>query len=526
MKKVQLIALFSLLALAPFPCALAQAGGTTAAELLVGNVTTRKQTTAATSAELTEPNSNLTRASEAQRKYDAGVSLYDSGKLDEAVSALREANKLQPNDSQIQYMLGMVYWKTKAYNDAVDSFKRAVRFKPDWAEAHFRLGLTYYVLGRKKQTDEVYKKLLTLDSELADKLYRINNDAQLTNARKDPAASTAKGPEVVPVSVTAASSRREPQAEGSESNGTSTAKSSKKTRGLVAVPSEKPSPAGRELNKVPSPPVSSRPATPLNTTPVTRTTKGDPVSDNSGVPDSSLIDIYRVGVGDVLDIRLLNSASNRSTLYSVVDDGMIDFPIAGGPIAVAGLTTKEIQARITSQLRRLALEERTQVSVAVRQYASHTVIITGLVNTPGTKILRREAVPLYVLLAEVQPRLDAGRAAIISPGVAPQVVDLSDSSGLNLTVRPGDVINVTARPQDFYYIAGRISYAGQKVFQPGITLVQAILAAGGLARDNAVISREGSNGRLTATKFNLKEIKSGKIQDPKLQPGDRIEVSH
>jgi hypothetical protein len=29
---------------------------------------------------------------------------------------------------------------------------------------------------------------------------------------------------------------------------------------------------------------------------------------------------------------------------------------------------------------------------------------------------------------------------------------------------------------------------------------------------------------LTTTKIKVKEIKSGKIEDPKLQPGDRIEV--
>jgi protein involved in polysaccharide export with SLBB domain len=256
-------------------------------------------------------------------------------------------------------------------------------------------------------------------------------------------------------------------------------------------------------------------------------TGGSSITDEIKVQDPSLIDIYKVGVGDVLDVRLLNSAANRSTLYSVLEGGLIDFPLAGGPIPVSGLTTKEIQIRITSELKRLAVEERTQVAVGVRQYASHTVIITGLVSSPGTKILRREAVPLYVLLAEVQPRLDAARAAIMRGGAPAQVVDLNDSASLNFIVRPGDVINITARPQDFYYIAGRVSYPGQKTFQPGITLVQAILAAGGLARDGLVeLSREGSDGRLATTKFNLKEIKSGKTQDPKLQPGDRIEYFH
>jgi polysaccharide export outer membrane protein len=271
----------------------------------------------------------------------------------------------------------------------------------------------------------------------------------------------------------------------------------------------------------------ARTATP--TAPVTRAAKGDPASSNKPIAtdDSALTDTYKVGVGDVLDIRLLNSAKNQSTLYTVIEGGLIDFPIAGGPIPVGGLTTKDIQGRITAELKRLAVEKRTQVAVGVREYASHTLIITGLVSSPGTKILRREAVPLYVLLAEVQPRLDAARAAIIRAGAPTQVVDLSDSAALSFIVRPGDVINLTARPQDFYYIGGRITYPGQKSFQPGITLVQAILAAGGSAHDTVIeLSREGSDGRLATTKFNLKEIKSGKIQDPKLQPGDRIDVIH
>jgi protein involved in polysaccharide export with SLBB domain len=235
-----------------------------------------------------------------------------------------------------------------------------------------------------------------------------------------------------------------------------------------------------------------------------------------------------VGVGDVLDIRLLNSLSTHSTLYSVVDGGLIDLPIAGGAISVAGLTTSEIQARVTAQLKRLAVSDQTQVSVGVRQYGSHSIVVTGLAQSPGTKILRREAVPLYVLLAEIQPRLDAARAVVMHAGSAPQILDLSDSATLNFLVRSGDVINLTARQPDFYYISGpSISYPGQKSFQSGITLVQAILAAGGLARDGAVeLSREGAEGHLTTTKLNLKEIKSGKIEDPKLQPGDRIEVLH
>ena len=251
-------------------------------------------------------------------------------------------------------------------------------------------------------------------------------------------------------------------------------------------------------------------------------------SSGTSTPERSLTEIYRVGVGDVLDIRLLNSAySKASTLFTVVAGGVIDLPVIGGSISVAGLTPEEIQKIISAELKRRAVDEKAQVSVGVRQYVSHSVMVTGLVVSPGTRFLRREMVPLYVVLAESQLRNDGGRVVILRGGTPGQPHDLSDPATLNLPVQSGDVITVTNRPQEFYYIGGRINYPGQKVFQPGITLLQALLAAGGTGKqDNKVeISREGADGRLVTIGYTIKQIKSGAVQDPKLQPGDRIEVS-
>lgn len=238
-------------------------------------------------------------------------------------------------------------------------------------------------------------------------------------------------------------------------------------------------------------------------------------------------EIYRVGVGDVLDIRLLNSPNNSSTLFTVIASGVIDLPIAGGAIKVAGLTPEEIQTRIAAELKRRAVEENARVAVGVRQYASHSVMVTGLVVHPGTRFLRREEVPLYVVLAESQLRTDGGRVVLMRGNSPPRTLDLHDPATLNTLVQSGDVITVTARPEEFYYIGGRISRPGQKPFTPGITLMQALLASGGTPRSaNFVeISREGAEGRLVTLRYSLKEIKSGNLGDPKLQPGDRIEVS-
>ena len=166
-----------------------------------------------------------------------------------------------------------------------------------------------------------------------------------------------------------------------------------------------------------------------------------------------LTEIYRVGVGDVLDIRMINSPTNRSTLFTVMPGGAIDLPLAGGAIPVAGLTTDEIQAKIADELKRRAVEDKAQVSVGVRQYVSHAVIVNGLVVQPGTRYLRREAVPLYVVLAESQLRNDAGRVMIMRAGSEGETRELSDPQTLNITIQPGDVITVSHKPQEFITLA-------------------------------------------------------------------------
>ncbi|HLL71861.1 MAG TPA: hypothetical protein VK363_10535, partial [Pyrinomonadaceae bacterium] len=143
---------------------------------------------------------------------------------------------------------------------------------------------------------------------------------------------------------------------------------------------------------------------------------------------------------------------------------------------------------------------------------------------------RREAVPLYVVLSEANPRAEAGRAVIISRATGQsKTIDLSDSVALNELISHGDIINIVARPQEFFYIGGQINAPGQKDFHPGMTLTQAILASGGVARSGGskvrvAVSRQGADGRLVATEYLLNDIETGQIPDPRLQAGDRVEV--
>ena len=290
-----------------------------------------------------------------------------------------------------------------------------------------------------------------------------------------------------------------------------------------------PQPAAPKTNN--SPPATNAPAGPA--APATGGAAHDNSAANTGGASASAAppaptSIYRVGAGDVLDIRLLNQASREQTLYTVMAGGLLEYPLAGDPLAVAGMTPDEIAERLASILRRRAVYTRPQFVISVHEYASHAVLVSGLVADPGTKILRREAVPLYVVIAEAQPQPDAGRAVVISRATGEStIVDLTDTAAMNTLVRAGDVVSVQARPREFLYLGGEVALPGQKDFHPGQTLTQAVLAAGGVTRFSAgkvKVARQGADGRLVTTEYNLKEIEAGQAVDPPLRAGDRVEV--
>jgi len=283
-------------------------------------------------------------------------------------------------------------------------------------------------------------------------------------------------------------------------------------------------------------PASPEPARPVVTPGADAAVIGTEVAANKGEPPASSgppppvvkpTDIYRVGVGDVLDIRLLEGQPGKSTLYVVLAGGLVEYTPLKDPFTAAGKTVDEIAEYIKSELKRLAVQDDARVVVGVREYASHTAIVSGLVKEPGAKVLRREAVPLYVVVADAQPLPEAGRALVTSYVTGQQAeLSLEDQEELKTLVRPGDVVNVLAKRQEFYYIGGKVASPGEKEFRPGITLTQAILAAGGLLHSgkSAVVTRQNAEGLLSTTAHALKEIISGKAPDPPLRPGDRVEV--
>jgi polysaccharide biosynthesis/export protein len=247
---------------------------------------------------------------------------------------------------------------------------------------------------------------------------------------------------------------------------------------------------------------------------------------NAAAKEVALTKIYRVGPNDVLDIRI-NDTPSQSTLFTITASGFLEHPMLAEPLMAGGLTVEEIAAKLESELKRRALIDNPTVSVGVRDYASHTILVSGLVKDSGTKILRREAIPLYVVVADAQPLPEAARVTVLRNESSETFeIDLAQASEMNLLVRSGDVIALQPNVTQFVYIGGEVKTPGEKTYRRGLTLTQAIISAGGVTPDakEARIGRDDGKGFLVVTRFKLKEIESGKVQDPLVKPGDRITI--
>jgi protein involved in polysaccharide export with SLBB domain len=260
--------------------------------------------------------------------------------------------------------------------------------------------------------------------------------------------------------------------------------------------------------------------------PKTATVAGNSSSTKPLVTRAAPTVMYQVGVGDVLDIRLTNMPTRESTLYTVLRSGSLEYPLLNGPLSVAGMTTDEIAMLLSKEIRVI---KGARVSVSVRDYASHSVIITGMVDSPGKKTLRREAMPLFAVLAEALPRPEASLATIVRGGNT-QSISLSNEQAMSTLILPGDVIKVSARDTvvKFVYVGGDVPSRGEKEFRDGMTLTQALLTAGGVTRGSKVgvrVARRDANGFLKSSDYDLESIENGKSQDPLVQAGDRIEVT-
>ena len=101
---------------------------------------------------------------------------------------------------------------------------------------------------------------------------------------------------------------------------------------------------------------------------------------------------YKISQGDVLDVSVWGDAT-LVKVTRVLPDGSISFPLAGN-LPVAGLSSSQIEARITKKLKKYLPDP--EVTVIVQSTDGNKVYILGKVTTPGAIPLQG---PMTVLQA-------------------------------------------------------------------------------------------------------------------------------
>jgi protein involved in polysaccharide export with SLBB domain len=402
------------------------------------------------------------------------------------------------SESKRLYNEGVKYALAGLFAQAAQLFQQAVKLDPQFADAHFALGHAYFDMGRWQNAIDSFKRAVELnphDLEAQDRLEQSREMLAREAGKKKDKAAPAKTSEPA-----------KPE------------------------PLQKPVAEKIALNVKPETAKSETPQVAENST---TETKDNPAKEssspavNAAANELALTRLYRVGPGDVLDVRINDSQAPQSTLFTITPTGLIEHPLLAEPLHVTGQSVEEIGASIEADLKRRALMETPKVLVAVRDYASHTILVSGLVKDSGTKILRREAIPLYVVVADAQPLPEAARVTVVrSEANEAYDIDLAQPGEMNLLVRPGDVITLHANVTQFLYIGGEVKSPGEKTYRRGLTLTQALIAAGGVTNKakEARLGRDDGRGFLTMTRIKLKDIESGKIPDPQLRPGDRIMI--
>jgi tetratricopeptide (TPR) repeat protein len=105
--------------------------------------------------------------------YQTGLMYMEAGAYDQAVDALNQFIRLNPNDAIAYAKLGLAYSRLRKHKEAVVGLNMAIRIKPEVVdvEAYYNLGSSYLALGKHKDAVEAYKKAL-----YASRVEAIDND--------------------------------------------------------------------------------------------------------------------------------------------------------------------------------------------------------------------------------------------------------------------------------------------------------------------------------------------------------------
>jgi len=95
--------------------------------------------------------------------YNLGYAYAFKGKLNNALTYLNKAVRMDESFVFVYNNLGCILWSKKDYSSAMKMFQKAVSIKPSYADAYYNLGIALFQLNR---LDEAYREFqLSLDAD-------------------------------------------------------------------------------------------------------------------------------------------------------------------------------------------------------------------------------------------------------------------------------------------------------------------------------------------------------------------------
>ena len=253
---------------------------------------------------------------------------------------------------------------------------------------------------------------------------------------------------------------------------------------------------------------------------------------------------YRIGPGDVLDIRVFNRPNLSREAVRVEGSGMIRMPLIDSEIQAACLTEGELAKEIST--RYLKFYRNPQVDVFIKEYHSKQVAILGAVNDQSRFELQRPVTLLELLTYAKGPTTKAGQTINIvhSPPAIPCKQDegtdvaaafssfkLSDTlqgePKANPILEAGDI--VTLPEADQVYIVGNVYTPMTIPLREPITLSRAVAMAGGAKQDTKkdkirIVRQQPGSTTKEELIVDLSAIEKKKAEDLSLMPNDIIDV--
>ena len=111
----------------------------------------------------TKPQLTQAAAAEAEKLFVEGVTLGQTGKLDEAIAKTQEAVALNPNHASAQFNLGFLLSQKGRMDEAIRHARIAVKLDPKNNDARYNLAYFLQTKGKNRDAAQLYREILKVN---------------------------------------------------------------------------------------------------------------------------------------------------------------------------------------------------------------------------------------------------------------------------------------------------------------------------------------------------------------------------